>query len=223
MSKFKKLIIVVIFIAIICLIIFFSKDYIIRQYFINKIKSVDYDEYILTTSYNGKKKEIKYYTEDACYSREYDENENLRNLIIVTDYTKEIQYEYNVIDKSLVPLKIVSLAERPLSVNNNVLIQYFNHNKHFTYKGMQRSNNRECYTFIFEDYKKVYSTIYLDKELLYIVREEIYNSNINNDDILIEDKYTIIDYELDLKLEQKDIFDTEEIKTKRALVRRSDL
>lgn len=214
MNKFKKLIIVIIFIAIIGLIIFFLKDYIIKQYFINKIKNVDYDEYIITTSYNGKKQEIEYYTEDACYTILYDENEKLSNLIIVRDYTKDVQYQYNVFDKSIIPFKKSSMAERPLEVNNNVLIHYFNHNKHFEYKGIERINNRNCYTFIFEEDEKVYHKVCLDKELLYVVRRDTYNSNINNDDILIKNKHITIDYDLDFRLEQKDLFNIGEIKNK---------
>ena len=62
MKKSHKLIVALIFLIIILLIIFLSKDFIIRKYFISKLENVDYDEYILELSINGKPSAIYYYT-----------------------------------------------------------------------------------------------------------------------------------------------------------------
>lgn len=198
----KKLIIVIILIVILSVIIFFSKDFIIRQYFIYKIENVDYDEYILTTSYNGKKSETNYHSENYDIFRKYDKDGKLEDIVKVYDYEKNIAYEYSIKDNNYVRNENDFI--RTLNINNSdllSLLKNYDTNRKFKYKGLGKINNRECYILFFEKDNDYYTTIYLDKELLYTLREEIYDCN------SIEDKYKKFDYGLDLTLKEKDLFE----------------
>lgn len=202
MKKMNKLIIVIICIIMIGLIIFFCKDFIIRQYFIAKIENVDYDEYILTTSYNGKKSDINYYFDDVRMFREYNENEKLENIITVYDYKKGMTYEYDIVNNTT--SKDKNNFTRTININNSdllLLLKNAYENRKFLYKGVENINNRYCYVLFFEKDTDKYTTIYLDMELFYTVREEIYDNN------ALEDKHKIFDYDLDLTLKQKDLFE----------------
>lgn len=198
----KKLIIVIILIVILSVIIFFSKDFIIRQYFIYKIENVDYDEYILTTSYNGKKRYISYNSEDFRIVREYDENEKLKDTMDIYSYEKGISYEYNV--KNNIYAIDKNNFTRITNINNmNLLLLLKNNeeNMKFAYKGIEKVNNRDCYVLLFEKDKDNFNTIYLDKELLYTIREDTYNAKFT------EKSNEILDYYLDLSLKQKELFE----------------
>lgn len=190
----KKLIIVIILIVILSVIIFFSKDFIIRQYFIYKIENVDYDEYILSCTYNGRKYEISYYSNDIRIFRTYDDNEKIDDIITVYDYKKSIAYEYDIINKVLVKDK--NNFTRTVNLNNFNLLSLLK-NEHetrkFLYKGIQKINNRECYVLFFEKYSNNFTVIYLDKELLYTVKEE--------------DNNGVFEYAFDLNLKDKSLFE----------------
>lgn len=192
MNKFKKLIIAIIFI-IISLVILFGKDFIIRQYFIYKVENVDYDEYILTTSYNGKKRDISYYSDDVQIFRTYD-NDKLGDIITVYDYKKGMAYEYDIINKNT--KRDINNFVKPTNLNNHNLLSLLNNTedaRHFLYKGTENVNNRECYVLFFEKDSDNFTTIYLDKELLYTIKEE--------------DNHSILEYDLDLTLEDKKLFE----------------
>lgn len=202
MSRIKKFIIVLILIFIICLIIFLNKDFIIRQYFIAKIQDVDYEEYILTTIYNGKLKSKSYYTEDFGIIFDYDEKENIMPLVRVCDYTKSLEYQYNI-EKEDMRKSVETEVLRPVSVNNNNLLDFLINNENnykFRYKGIDNINNKYCYILEFEYESKIITEIYLSKELLYTVREENYVVN-------AESEHIIYDYFLDLELKEKDLFE----------------
>lgn len=202
MNKMKKIIIAIMVIIIICLITFFSKDFIIRQYFIAKIENVDYDEYILTTSYNGKKKEIAYYTDDFCILRYYDESENLENKVTVYDYNKGMEYHYNFLLSDTEVSKAYSNYVKPRNINSDNILMCLKNDEHnqrkFMYKGIGVINNRECYILKFEDVNKSEFTLYLDKKILYTVRKYTYDIMTNTN--------VVIDYDLDLELKEKNIF-----------------
>lgn len=202
MSRIKKFIIVLILIFIICLIIFLNKDFIIRQYFIAKIQDVDYEEYILTTLCNGKLKAKGYYTEDFGIVQDYDENENIMPLVFVSDYNKNLEYQCNIFDYDM-RKSIETETVRSFNINNNKLLELLinvNKNIHFKYKGNDTINNCYCYVLEFEDNEQTITDIYLNKELLYTVREENYGLN-------KESEHIIYDYILDLELKEKDLFE----------------
>lgn len=196
MKKKKNLIVVIILIIILSLIILFGKDFIIRQYFIYKIENVDYDEYILTTSLNGKKFDISYYSGDIHIFRKYDKNGNLNNVMKIYDYDKNISYEYNITNKTYIKNKS-NFCEIENMNNFNLLSLLKNEEekRKFIYKGIEQINNRECYILLFEKDKEDYKIIYLDKELLYTIREE--------------DNYLTLDYDLDFNLQEKYLFEFE--------------
>lgn len=181
MKKKKNLIVVIILIIILSLIILFGKNFIMRQYFIYKIENVDYDEYILTTSLNGKKTNISYYSDDIHIFRKYDKN---------------ISYEYNITNKTYIKNKS-NFCEIENMNNFNLLSLLKNEEekRKFIYKGIEQINNRECYILLFEKDKEDYKIIYLDKELLYTIREE--------------DNYLTLDYDLDFNLQEKYLFEFE--------------
>lgn len=198
MSRIKKFIIVLILIFIICLIIFLNKDFIIRQYFIAKIQDVDYEEYILTTLYNGKLKEKSYYTEDFAILQMYDENEE-KNNIVLCDYSKSMEYQYNMSEDSM-KRSVQTETLRPISINNENLFEFLKGTKNkvkFKYKGIEFVNNQNCYILEFKDEEETITNIYLNKELLYTTREENY----------IGSDHIIYDYFLDLELEEKYLFE----------------
>lgn len=200
MSRIKKFIIVLILIFIICLIIFLNKDFIIRQYFIAKIQDVDYEEYILTTLYNGKLKEKSYYTEDFAILQMYDENEE-KNNIVVCDYSKSIEYQYNML-KGNINKRIKTETIRPISINNKLLDFLRNKEKDYKckYKGIENVNHQECYVLEFEDTDRMITDIFLNKELLYTVKIDTYITNNLSEHIIYE-------YILDLELKEKDLFE----------------
>lgn len=199
MKEMKKLIIVIILIVILSVIIFFSKDFIIRQYFIYKIENVDYDEYILTTSYNGKKSEIKYYSENYDISRKCTKDGELEDIVVVNDYKKTISYEYNIKDNNYVKNENDFLQTRNLNnINLLSLLNNTEENRRFSYKGIEKVNDRDCYVLFFEKNNNNYTTIYLDKKLLYTVKEEICNIEFSKD---------IFEYDLDLTLKEKYLFE----------------
>ena len=196
MKKKKNLIVVIILIIILSLIILFGKNFIMRQYFIYKIENVDYDEYILTTSLNGKKTNISYYSDDIHIFRKYDKNGNLNNVMKIYDYDKNISYEYTINNKNYSKNKS-NFCEIENMNNFNLLSLLKNEEekKKFIYKGIEQINNRECYILLFEKDKEDYKIIYLDKELLYTIREE--------------DNYLTLDYDLDFNLQEKYLFEFE--------------
>ncbi|MFG6319300.1 MAG: hypothetical protein K1W33_05515 [Clostridia bacterium] len=201
MKKKKNLIVVIILIIILSLIILFGKDFIIRQYFIYKIENVDYDEYILTTSLNGKKFDISYYSGDIHIFRSYNDKEDLEDIIKVYDYDKNILYEYNIKNNTYERNKSNFIKTTTLN-NSDLLIALKNvdTNRKFEYKGIKQINNRECYILFFEKDRDNYTTIYLDKELLYTVREEVHNKN-------LEVVNRIFEYVLDFTLKDKNLFE----------------
>lgn len=201
MKKKKNLIVVIILIIILSLIILFGKNFIMRQYFIYKIENVDYDEYILTTSLNGKKFDISYYSGDIHIFRSYNDKEDLEDIIKVYDYDKNILYEYNIKNNTYERNKSNFIKTTTLN-NSDLLIALKNvdTNRKFEYKGIKQINNRECYILFFEKDRDNYTTIYLDKELLYTVREEVHNKN-------LEVVNRIFEYVLDFTLKDKNLFE----------------
>lgn len=189
-------------IFIICLIIFLNKDVIIRQYFIAKIQNVDYEEYILTTLYNGKLKEKSYYTENFGIVQEYDENKENNYNIVIYDYNKSLEYQYNIAEDNM-RKSIQSEVLRSMHVNNNNLLDLLKDNENnykCKYKGIEKVNNQECYVLEFEDNQKKITDIYLNKKLLYTVKIDNYVAN-------NFDKHKIYEYILDLELKEKDLFE----------------
>lgn len=201
MNRIRKIIVVLICIFIICLIIFLNKDFIIRQYFIAKIQNVDYEEYILTTLYNGKLKEKSYYTENFGIIQDYDENGNIMPIVRVCDYTKNLEYQYNIAEDDI-RKSIQTEVLRPTNINNNKLLDFLKNvnNIKFNYKGHEKINNFDCYVLEFEDNQNTIVDIYLNKELLYIVKSDTYFFNHYNEHIVYE-------YILDLELKEKDLFE----------------
>lgn len=202
MNRIRKIIIVLICIFIICLIIFLNKDFIIRQYFVAKIQNVDYEEYILTTLYNGKLKEKSYYTENFGIIQDYDENGNIMPIVKVCDYTKNLEYQYNIVEDDI-RKSIQTEVVRSTNLNNNNLLDLLKDNENnykCKYKGIENVNNQVCYVLEFEDNQNTIVDIYLSKELLYIVKEDTYLlDNIS--------EHIICEYRLDLELKEKDLFE----------------
>lgn len=176
-----------------CLIIFFFKDYIIRQFFISKIEYVDYDEYILTQYENGKKKQITYVGADFMIRREYDKNEELTDCTYEYYFDKSLQIQDDNEIENVDKIGVVDV--RPCNVNNDYLMKLLKSDKKFIYKGTKILDNRKCYVLEFE-FNGVNMVIYLDKELLFTLRKEIYEN----------DRKSIHNYKLDLELKEKDIF-----------------
>lgn len=187
----KKLFVVLIMI----LVIYFAKDFMLRKYFIDKIEYVDYDNYILEYSYNGKKVDISYVGYNFTYVREYDKNENLKDYIIVYNYGKSIKYKYDLLLRKIVNEEFDDI--RLPNLDNRYLLTLLKDRNKFIYKGIENINNRKCYVLLFKT-KNETVKIYLDKELLYTVRREMdYGAN----------RYNVFEYVLDLEIKQKDIFD----------------
>ncbi|MBO5397703.1 MAG: hypothetical protein J6A36_02040 [Clostridia bacterium] len=202
MNRISKFIVVLICIFIICLIIFLNKDFIIRQYFIAKIQNVDYEEYILTTLYNGKLKEKSYYKENFGIVQEYDENGERMPIVFVSDYNKYIEYQYNILKDDIIK-RIKNENLKPNYINNHNLLDFLLDNENnykFKYKGIEKINNQDCYVLEFENAEHTITNMYLNKEFLYTAREENYILNNSNEHI-------IYDYILDLELKEKDLFE----------------
>lgn len=192
----KKLIIVV----IICLSLFIFRDFIIRQYFISKIEYVDYDEYILIDYLNGKKNKASYVGANFMIVLEYDlEGEEVEG-ITKYDYSKRIQYQYNLLtDKQK---QKGNNEDRPINLNNERLLGLLNKLKvKLKFKFIDNIDGRECYVLKFEFKKNNFIIVYLDKKLLYTYKvEEVF---INDNKSQTE----IYNYELDLELKHKDLFE----------------
>ncbi len=191
----KKLIIIV----IICLILFIFRNSIIRQYFISKIEYVDYDEYILIDYLNGKKNKASYVGADFMVVLEYDlEGEKVENVTIY-DYDKMTEYQHNFATEEID--RKANNENRPISLNNDRLLELLKSNAKFKFKGLERTNNGNCYILEFKPEDKHIITMYLDKVNLYIVKynEEFLDCN--------KDKNLTHYYELDLELKHKDLFE----------------
>ena len=78
------------------LIVFLTKDLVVRHDFMTKVQLVDYEDYILTMSCNNKKVATYYYTSDFVAERTYDKNGELEKSITIQDYIKnEKKYDLN--------------------------------------------------------------------------------------------------------------------------------
>lgn len=209
MKIFKRIIIILISIIIIFLLIFLTRDAVIRHDFITKIQLVNYTEYILTLSVNNKKSAIYYYTPDFVAMRKYDDNNELNSQITVFDYEKCIEYHYNMDTNEITTSALTSA--RDTHVNNTTLLNLLKHGniydkKSFKYNGIETINNRECHVLEFKG-KEGITTAYLDKERFYTVKMDHYISSIDKDinDTTIN-KHIVWDYEIDFDLKQKDLF-----------------
>lgn len=191
----KKLIIVV----IICLSLFIFRDFIIRQYFISKIEYVDYDEYILIDYLNGKKNKASYVGADFMIVLEYDlENEVVEN-VTAYNYNKMTEHQYNLLEHS--GDKAGNNEDRPLNLNNERLLGLLRSRVKLKYDEINDIDGRECYVLKFKFKKDNFVIIYLDKKLLYTYKvEEVF---INDNKRQTE----IYNYELDLELKHKDLFE----------------
>lgn len=190
----KKLIIVV----IICLSLFIFRDFIIRQYFISKIEYVDYDEYILIDYLNGKKNKASYVGADFMIVLGYNEKEDVE-CVWIYDYDKKVKCEYNLAtDESD---RTANNENRPMNLNNDRLLELLKSNAKFKVKSLEKTNNINCYILEFKPEKKHIITMYLDKINLYTVKhnEEFLDCN--------KDKNLVHNYELDLELKHKDLFE----------------
>lgn len=190
----KKLIIV----AIICLSLFIFRDFIIRQYFISKIEYVDYDEYILIDYLNGKKNKASYVGADSMVVLEYDLDENIE-CVFTYDYDKRTRYEYNLEEYDI--NKDGNNGNRPINLNNEHLLDLLKSKSKFNYKGIKNLKSREAYVLELIPSKENRIIMYLDKELLYVLKSEEKFLNTN------EDKNILHDYELDLELKHKNLFE----------------
>lgn len=190
----KKLIIVV----IICLSLFIFRDFIIRQYFISKIEYVDYDEYILIDYLNGKKNKASYVGADFMIVLGYNEKEEVEH-IVEYDYDKMLQYQSNLATGEVD--RTANNENRPMNLNNDRLLELLKSNAKFKVKSLEKTNNINCYILEFKPEKKHIITMYLDKINLYTVKhnEEFLDCN--------KDKNLVHNYELDLELKHKDLFE----------------
>ena len=194
------------------LIVFLTKDFVVRHDFITKVQLVDYEDYILTMSCNNKKVATYYYTSDFVAERTYDENGELEKSITIQDYIKNTNYKYNLETNETFTTTNNSNTTRPANINNDILLNFLkNQNKYntqkFKYKGTESLNNRECYVLEFESKENgTITTIYLDKELYYTARIDTYMPFIENNAEGTMDKHIIKDYTLDLNLKEKDLF-----------------
>lgn len=211
--KILKTILVILGIGVLgFLIVFLTKDLVIRHDFMTKIHSVDYEDYILTMSYNNKKVATYYYTSDFVAERTYSENGELENSITIQDYIKNTNYTYNLETNETFTNTKNYNTNRPTNVNNDTLLNFLNNankydSKNFKYKGNESLNNRECYVLEFESEETgTITTIYLDKELYYTARIDTYMPFIEDNAEGTINKHIIKDYTLDLKLKEKDLF-----------------
>lgn len=190
----KKLIIVV----IICLSLFIFRDFIIRQYFISKIEYVDYDEYILIDYLNGKKNKASYIGADFMIVLGYNEKEEVEH-IVEYDYDKMLQYQSNLATGEVD--RTANNENRPMNLDNDRLLELLKSNAKFKVKSLEKKNNINCYILEFKPEKKHIITMYLDKINLYTVKhnEEFLDCN--------KDKNLVHNYELDLELKHKDLFE----------------
>lgn len=190
----KKLIIVV----IICLSLFIFRDFIIRQYFISKIEYVDYDEYILIDYLNGKKNKASYIGADFMIVLGYNEKEEVEH-IVEYDYDKMLQYQSNLATGEVD--RTANNENRPMNLDNDRLLELLKSNAKFKVKSLEKTNNINCYILEFKPEKKHIITMYLDKINLYTVKhnEEFLDCN--------KDKNLVHNYELDLELKHKDLFE----------------
>lgn len=189
----KKLIIIV----IICLSLFIFRNSIIRQYFISKIEYVDYDEYILIDYLNGKKNKASYVGADFMVVLGYNEKEEVEH-IVEYDYNKMLQHQYNVLEDG--GDKDGNNGDRPLNLNNEHILDLLKSKLKFNYKGIKKLESREAYVLELVASKENRIIMYLDKELLYVLKSEEKFLNTN------EDKNILHDYKLDLELKHKDLF-----------------
>lgn len=189
----KKLIIIV----IICLSLFIFRNSIIRQYFISKIEYVDYDEYILIDYLNGKKNKASYVGADFMVVLGYNEKEEVE-YIWKYDYDKRLKHQYNSLEDD--GDKDGNNENRPQNLNNEHILDLLKSKLKFNYKGIKKLESREAYVLELVASKENRIIMYLDKELLYVLKSEEKFLNTN------EDKNILHDYKLDLELKHKDLF-----------------
>lgn len=214
MTKLRKIVAPLIVIIIVLLIIFLSKDYIIRKYFIWKLENVDYDEYILEISLNNKKSAIHYYTPEFVMERAYNDSGELDNCIITKDYIKDMEHYYYIDTNEIFYTYGNTKFSKPSNVNNKTLLNFLkNENEYskisFKYHGIKLLNNQKCYVLEFNDKQQNITIIYLDKELLYTKIIDIYlidfqEKSFKNSTVK---KHIICEYILDLNLKQKSLFE----------------
>lgn len=214
MKKSHKVIVALIFIITILLIIFLSKDFIIRKYFISLLENVDYDEYILEVSINGKKSAIYYYTPEYVMERNYDNDSKLNDCIITKNYFQNMEYYYFIERNETISTPTDTKFIKPLNINNDNLLTFLNQNfendkKTFKFKGLENINNIKCYVLEFKDKNSLSTTIYLSKELLYTVKIDTHMTNMTENKFITQtiDNHVIYDYTLDLTLKQKYLFE----------------
>lgn len=221
MKASKKLIIVALCLLVIFLIIFILKDFIIRQYFTKKIENVNFDEYILNYKINNEEIAIYYYKNNDKYIERRYENGELSNYQYVTDVKNKKVYTYNIENKETSEITDLSEYEIQNFTWNNTLVDFLKNenqqsNLSFKYDGIENINNIECYTMTFEDNTGWKCTAYVNKELFNVVKldfdlsllmtdEEIALSKSNGQSI--DNGHIIWEYELDLNLKQKDLFE----------------
>lgn len=211
--KILKTILIILGLAILgFLIVFFTKDLVIRHDFMTKLLLVDYEDYILTQYCNNKKIAIYYYTSDFVAERNYDENGQLQNSMSLQDYIKNTSYKYNLDTNETFISTHNSDETRPGHLNNATLLSFLKETnpydpRKFKYNGIETINDRECYVLEFESEKNgTITTIYLDKEYYYTARIDTYMPFIEDDAEGTINKHIIQDYTLDLGLKEKDLF-----------------
>ena len=214
MKKSHKLIVALIFLIIILLIIFLSKDFIIRKYFISKLENVDYDEYILELSINEKPSRIYYYTPESVMERHYNNDGNLKDFIIVNNFIENSQYYYYLNDNEITQGNVEFHFSDLNTINNHTLLNLLNKNYNnikntLKYIGIKDINNIKCYVLKFKIEPSTTFTIYLNKELLYIVRIDTHTSNSKENTSITNtnNNHIIYDYTLDLTLNKKYLFE----------------
>ncbi|MCX4303356.1 MAG: hypothetical protein OSJ66_05065 [Clostridia bacterium] len=216
----KKVFIICFLIIIIALIVFLSKDFIIRKMFISKLENVTYDEYIVSFVSNDINMGTYYYKRNDKYmTRNYNSNNELYNFIEVTDIKNKKSYTYYCDTKEIDNEKVCEIIEPSLGWNENVLDMLKNENQQeklsFRYLGTENKDNINCYKMIFEDGTGWSCTVYVDKINCVVIKLDFDMSKIMKEDELKNSEemgqtingHIIWKYDWDFELKQKDLFE----------------
>jgi hypothetical protein len=155
------------------------------------------------------KTQIIYNTEDYMATRSYNENEELSDIIFTYDYSKNLEYQYNLSTKL-----ITNTAEdydRPDKLCNDAL-SFFLTNKdknnkcRFRYLGYDYVDDVKCYKIRLKFKNGNTFIFYIDMHLFYVMKADYFFPNIENQGEIIN-HHTIYEYDLDLNLENKYLFE----------------
>lgn len=215
----KKIFVICFLIIIIALIVFLSKDFIIRKMLISKLENVSPDEYIVTYINNNRIFQSEYFKAgDKRIVRVYDYEEinDYYNYLEVSDIKNKEVYTYYIDTKEIDGQKNkVDQIDSKFCWNGYILDTLKDENLSFRYLGTEAVDNTKCYKMIFKDGTGWSCTAYVDKNNCVVIKQDFDLSKIIKEDDLKNSEemgqtingHIIFDYKWDFELKQKGLFE----------------